>query len=316
MSTLDLQAQSTSRVERGTRSATAQAAPAQIIDRRTPRWRAWLLLTPMMTWLVAFVVAPTAILLVYSFCEHDELGRVVYSFTLDNYHRVFDPVYVRIFARSIWYAALTTAICVIVGFPVAYCIGRANEAWRQRLLLLVMVPFWTSFLIRTYAWITILKQEGILNGMLHALSITAAPLDLLYTPFAVVVGLVYAYLPFMILPIYGSVEKLDNSVIEAAHDLGAGPLRVFSTVVIPLTMPGIAAGTVLVFVPAIGMFAITDLLGGARVPLIGNVIQNQFMQARDWPFGAALGMVFLLFFAATYWLLQRRNGEEEEGHRA
>ena len=292
--------------------ATGAAAAARINDRRTPRWRAWLLLTPMIAWLVAFVVAPGAILLVYSFCDRDELGRVVFSFTLENYTRVFDPVYVRIFARSIGYAALTTAICVVVGYPVAYCIGRANEAWRQRLLLLVMVPFWTSFLIRTYAWITILKQEGILNGALHALSLVASPLELLYTPFAVVVGLVYAYLPFMILPIYGSVEKLDNAVIEAAHDLGAGPLRVFSSVVIPLTMPGIAAGTVLVFVPAIGMFAITDLLGGARVPLIGNVIQNQFLQARDWPFGAALGMVFMLLFAATYWVLQRRNGEEEE----
>ena len=176
-----------------------------------------------------------------------------------------------------------------------------------------MVPFWTSFLIRTYAWITILKQEGLLNGLLQAFAVTAAPVDLLYTPFAVIVGLVYAYLPFMILPIYGSVEKLDGAVIEAAHDLGAGPLRVFSTVIIPLTLPGIAAGTLLVFVPAIGMFAITDLLGGARVPLIGNVIQNQFLQARDWPFGAALGMVFLALFAGTYGLFLRFRDREEEG---
>ncbi|HWA84847.1 MAG TPA: ABC transporter permease, partial [Opitutus sp.] len=266
----------------------------------------------MLVWLVVFVVAPTAILLVYSFCERDELGRVVFSFTFDNYQRVFEPVYLRIFWRSIYYAGLTTAICIAVGYPVAYTIGRASEAWRQRLLLLVMVPFWTSFLIRTYAWITILKQEGLLNGALQALALTTAPLDLLYTPFAVVIGLVYAYLPFMILPIYGSVEKLDNAVIEAAHDLGAGPLRVFSSVIIPLTWPGIAAGTVLVFVPAIGMFAVTDLLGGARVPLIGNVIQNQFLQARDWPFGAALGMVFLALFAVTYAVLQRKGGPGDE----
>lgn len=281
-------------------------------DRRWPRWRAWLLLTPMIAWLGAFVVAPTAILFVYSFCQRDELGRIVFSFTLENYQRVLDPIYLRIFWRSIAYAGLTTIICVLVGFPMAYHIGRAREAWRQRLLLLVMVPFWTSFLIRTYAWITILKQEGLLNGLLQALSLVASPLELLYTPFAVVIGLVYAYLPFMILPIYGSVEKLDGAVIEAAHDLGAGPLRVFSSVIIPLTLPGIAAGTLLVFVPAIGMFAITDLLGGARVPLIGNVIQNQFMQARDWPFGAALGMVFMALFAASYGLLQRRSRSEQE----
>jgi spermidine/putrescine transport system permease protein len=280
-----------------------------------PRHRAtlwsWLLLAPVLAWLLVFVVAPTAILFIYSFCERDDLGRVVFNFTLENYQRVFDPIYLRIFARSIGYAALTTVLCVLIGYPAAYCIGRAREEWRQRLLLLVMVPFWTSFLIRTYAWIAILKQEGLLNGLLQALSLTATPLDLLYTPFAVVLGLVYAYLPFMILPIFVSVEKLDGSLIEAAHDLGAGPLRVFSSVIIPLTLPGIAAGTLLVFVPAIGMFAVTDLLGGARVPLIGNVIQNQFLQARDWPFGAALGMVFLALFAAVYaGLLRYRNSGE------
>ncbi len=272
----------------------------------------WLLLAPALLWLALFVIAPTAILFVYSFCDRDELGRVVYAFTWDNYRRVIDPIYLRIFWRSIWYAGLSTGLCVVIGYPVAYCIGRAREAVRQRLLLLVMIPFWTSFLIRTYAWITILKQEGLLNSLLRTFAVTSTPLDLLYTPFAVVIGLVYAYLPFMILPIYGSVEKLDGSLIEAAYDLGAGPWRVFSSVIIPLTVPGIAAGTLLVFVPAIGMFAVTDLLGGAKVPLIGNVIQNQFMQARDWPFGAALGVVFLGLFAIAYWLLQGRARRGEE----
>jgi len=279
-------------------------------DRRHPRWRAWLLLAPMLVWLVAFVVVPTAILFVYSFCERDEMGRVIFSFTLENYQRVFDPIYLRVFIRSIAYAGVVTAICVVVGFPVAYCIARAREEWRQKLLLLVMVPFWTSFLIRTYAWITILKQEGLLNDLIKLLPFSVAPFDLLYTPTAVIIGLVYTYLPFMILPIFGSAEKLDIAMIEAAHDLGAGPLRVFSSVVIPLTMPGIAAGVLLVFVPAIGMFAITDLMGGARVPMIGNVIQNQFLQARDWPFGAALGMVFMGMFALTYWILLRMRRSE------
>ncbi|MBL9215079.1 MAG: ABC transporter permease [Opitutaceae bacterium] len=286
----------------------APADPAPLPgDRRHPGWIAWALLAPMVFWLAAFVVVPAAILLVYSFCERDEVGGVVFRFTLENYQRVFDPVYLRIFARSIGYAALTTAICVVVGYPVAYTIARASEVWRHRLLLLVMVPFWTSFLIRTYAWITILKQEGLLNGFLQAMHAGGGPFNLLYTPAAVVIGLVYAYLPFMILPIYGSAEKLDNSLIEAAYDLGAGPVRAFSAVIVPLTMPGIAAGTLLVFVPAIGMFAITDLMGGAKVPMIGNVIQNQFLQARNWPFGAALGVVFMLMFVVTYGLLQRRG---------
>ncbi|HEY8995521.1 MAG TPA: ABC transporter permease [Lacunisphaera sp.] len=285
------------------------AAPptAGISDHARPGWKAWALLTPMLVWLLLFVVVPGLILLVYSFCERDEVGGVIFRFNLDNYRRVFDPVYLRIFARSIGYAALTTLICGIVGYPVAYYMARAEEGLRNKLLLLVMVPFWTSFLIRTYAWITILKQEGLLNSLVHALNLSIGPFNLLYTPAAVIIGLVYAYLPFMILPIYGSAEKLDNSLIEAAYDLGAGPVRAFSTVIVPLTMPGIAAGTLLVFVPAIGMFAITDLMGGAKVPMIGNVIQNQFLQARDWPFGAALGVIFMLMFAITYVILQRRG---------
>jgi spermidine/putrescine transport system permease protein len=276
-------------------------------DHSRPGWKAWVLLAPMILWLLLFVVIPGAILLVYSLCERDEIGGVVYSFTLRNYERVFDAVYLRIFARSVWYAALTTLICVIVGYPVAYYIARAGEKLRNRLLLLVMVPFWTSFLIRTFAWVTILKQEGLLNSLVRAMDPGIGPFNLLYTPTAVIIGLVYAYLPFMILPIYGSAEKLDNSLIEAAYDLGAGPVRAFSSVIVPLTMPGIAAGTLLVFVPAIGMFAITDLMGGARVPMIGNIIQNQFLQARDWPFGAALGVIFMLMFAVTYMILQRRG---------
>lgn len=278
----------------------------------SPGWRAWVLLAPLLLWVMVFVVAPGALLAVYSFCDRDELGRVVFDFTTASYARVVDPVYLGIFARSIGYAAATTVLCLLIGFPVGWWIGRAPERSRPRWLLLLMIPFWTSFLVRTYAWIMILKQEGLLNAVLRTLMPGAAPLDLLYTPTAVMIGLVYAYLPFMILPIYGSAEKLDGSLIEAAHDLGAGPLRVFSAVIIPLTAPGIAAGALLVFVPSIAMFAITDLMGGARVPLLGNVIQNQFLQARDWPFGSALGVVFMLLFALSYWVLVRlrdRGGE-------
>lgn len=278
------------------------------VTARRPRVWGWLLLAPLLLWLVAFVVVPMGILVVYSFASRDDLGRVVFDFTLNNYARVIDPIYLRIFGRSIGYAALTTGICLVVGYPAAWFIARQPEAMRQRLLLLVMVPFWTSFLIRTYAWIAILKGEGLLNGMLHYTRIITAPLDLLYTPTAVMIGLVYAYLPFMMLPIYASAEKLDGTLVEAAHDLGAGPLRVFTSVIFPLTWPGIAAGIMLVFVPAIGMFAVTDLMGGARVPLIGNVIQSQFTRARNWPFGAALGVVFTLMFVVSYIaVLRRRN---------
>lgn len=273
-----------------------------------------MLLAPVVVWLVALVVAPAGILLAYSFAERDELGRVIFAFSLENYARIFDSTYAAVFARSIGYAGVTTLICILLGYPVAWCIARTSEPWRSRLLLLVMIPFWTSFLIRTYAWITILKSEGLLNGALLYANVIAQPFELLYTPGAVVVGLVYAYLPFMILPIYGSAEKLDPALIEAAHDLGCGPWRTFGTIVVPLTLPGLAAGVLMVFVPAIGMFAISDLMGGARVPLLGNVIQDQFVgQARDKPFGAALGVVFMLLFVVTYWILQRRTAEKTEG---
>ncbi|WP_428938291.1 ABC transporter permease [Fontivita pretiosa] len=330
-------------------------------------WIQWLALAPLLVWLGAFVVVPTGIMLVYSFCQRDELGQVVYDFTLENYVRVFEGltwatplralaagivgaiiiaslaalwmhrsgrqltiaalarparrgllvaavvamhleilsphfqgVYLRILWRSAAYAALTTLLCLIIGYPVAYVMGTARRRWRSILLAAVMIPFWTSFLVRTYAWITILKEQGLLNATLTAMRLTDEPISILYTPLAVVIGLVYAYLPFMILPIYASLERLDPGLIDAALDLGARPLRVFSSVIVPLTFPGIAAGVLLVFVPAVGMFAVTDLMGGAKVLLIGNVIQNQFGQARDWPFGAALGIVLLAMFAVVF----------------
>ena len=286
---------------------------------RRPGLLGWLLMVPMLAWLVAFVVAPTLILLVYSFCQRDDLGEVVYVFTWDNYRRIFfdsdtgtfGTTYFTVFIRSIVYAGLTTVICLVIGYPVAWFIGRAPEGRRNLLLTLVMIPFWTSFLIRTYAWITILSTNGLLNGFLLYTHLIAEPFEMLYTPGAVVLGLVYSYLPFLILPVYGSVEKLDNSLVEAAFDLGAGPVRAFQKVILPLTRPGIVAGVLLVFIPAIGMFAITQLMGGGTDPTIGEVIQNQFMQARDWPFGSALGMTLVVMFALAFWFTSRRQGAVE-----
>ena len=290
-------------------TAIADPRTATSSTRRQPGTTGWLLLSPMLLWLGLFVVAPTAILFVYSFCQRDELGQVVFEFTWENYVRIADPVYLNILVHSIWYAGLTTAVCLVVGYPVAYYIGRAPVQRRSWLLLLVMIPFWISFLLRTYAWISLLKAEGPVSALLQWANLIAKPLEILYSPTAVMIGLVYTYLPFMILPIFTSAEKLDNSLIEASLDLGAGPWRTLSNVIIPLTKPGIFAGVLLVFVPSIGMFAVTDLMGGARVPMIGNVIQNQFGQARDWPFGAALGITFLVLFVIAFWFLHDR-GEE------
>ena len=274
---------------------------------RRPGWGAWLFMAPLLLWLVLFVVAPTILLVIYSFAERDALGRVVFHFTWENYLRSFDWQWLKILLYSIWYAFLTTVICMVVGFPAAWFIGRAPERYRNLLMTLVMIPFWTSFLIRTYAWITILSRDGFLNAALLSGGLINQPLAMMYTPFAVVLGLVYNYLPFMILPIYTSVEKLDNSLVEAAYDLGAGPVRAFSKVIIPLTRPGIAAGALLVFVPAIAMFAITTLMGGGANPTVGEVIQKQFTSARNQPFGAALGTLLLLLFFVSLWFTRSRK---------
>jgi spermidine/putrescine transport system permease protein len=293
-----------------TAAAALATAPSQ---QRRAGIGPWFFLTPMLGWLLLFVVVPTLMLVVVSFCDRDSLGRVVYTFNFENYIRAFDWKWLKILGISVWYAFLTTVICLILGYPVAYFIGRSDERVRGLLIMLVMIPFWTSFLIRTYAWISILSQDGLLNAVLMGLQITTQPIGFMYTPFAVVLGLVYNFLPFMILPIYTSVEKLDGSLIEAAYDLGARPARVFAQVVLPLTKPGIAAGILLVFVPAIAMFAITTLMGGGSNPTIGEVIQNQFTRARNQPFGAALGTLLLIIFLFSLWLSTKlRRGEEEK----
>ena len=210
-----------------------------------------------------------------------------------------DGAYVRIFWRSVEWAGLATGLCLLIGYPVAFAIGRASPPWRGRLLLLVLIPFWTSFLIRTYAWVTILNQHGLLNATLRAVQLDGlipASGSYLYTPGAVVLGLVYAYLPFMILPIYAAVDRLDPALLEASLDLGAGPVRTVTRVVVPLTAAGVSAGVLLVFVPAIGMYAVNGLLGGNASPMIGDYISDQYGAAADQPLGATLGVLVIAAF--------------------
>lgn len=292
--------------------ATPVLTPAGGSDdhQRKPGIGAWLFLAPMLGWLILFVVIPSALLVIMSFAERGTLGRVVYNFSFENYIRIFsDTKILNIFVISIWYALLTTIICVIVGYPVGYFIGRLPERWRNIFLTLVMIPFWTSFLIRTYAWVSLLSKEGLINSLLVSAQIVPEPIGMMYTPFAVVLGLVYNFLPFMILPIYTSAERLDGAMIEAAYDLGAGPVRAFSQVIIPLTQPGIAAGALLVFVPSIGMFAITTLMGGGTNPTIGEVIYNQFMKVGDKPYGAAIGTLLLALFLLSMWIMRLTRKE-------
>ncbi|MBG0745569.1 MAG: ABC transporter permease [Planktothrix agardhii KL2] len=249
-----------------------------------------ILLLPATIWLLIFFIIPLIIVLVYSFLERGTYGGVTWEFTLKNYQRLVNDLYLNIFWRSLGLASLTTLICLIIGYPLAFFIATSSTRWRNLLLFLVIIPFWTNFLVRTYAWIIILRSEGMINTILQSLSLIQEPLNLLFTPFAVIVGLIYGYLPFMILPLYATIERLNFSLVEAAQDLGANQIRTFFRIILPLTLPGIIAGSILVFIPALGAFITPDILGGAKTVMVGNLIQNQFLQARDWPFGSALSM--------------------------
>jgi putrescine transport system permease protein len=218
---------------------------------------------------------------------------------------VGDDLYLRAYIGSLGNAALATALCLLIGYPIAYAIARSQGPRRQLLLFLVMLPFWTSFLIRVYAWIAILQPNGLVNQALSALGLIAAPLPLLNNQFSVELGLVYSYLPFMILPLYGSLSRLDRSLIEAAADLGARPLRTFLGVTLPLTLPGIAAGSLLVLIPAIGEFVIPDLLGGPDTLMIGKVLWDEFFNNRDWPVAAAVAVVLVMALAVPLLAAQR-----------
>jgi len=241
-----------------------------------------------------FLVVPLSLVLVYAFFERGRFGGVVPTFTLDNFGRLLEPTFLRVLGESVLYAGLATVVALLLGYPTAYAISQLPPRWRTVALVAVVLPFWTNFLIRTYAWIVLLNREGLLNSALRQLGVTDEPVSLLYTPGAVVVGLVYAYLPLMVLPIYASVERLDRELLEAAANLGAGPARRFVSITLPLTLPGVIAGSIFVFVPSLGNFVVPELLGGGKTILIGNLIRDQFLKARDWPFGAAMAFSIVL----------------------
>jgi spermidine/putrescine transport system permease protein len=268
------------------------------------RRQALLLLLPAAVVLGLLFVLPQVLMLEVSLGRRSAYGGVVHDWGLLNYLRLADPLYLLIYGRSLALATATTVLCLLFGYPVAYWLGlRAPARWRSALLVLVMLPFWTSFLVRMYAWIFLLRSEGLVNLGLGALGLPALPL--LYNDFAVLVGQLYGELPFMILPLYASLEKVDRSLLEAAADLGATPRRALWRVTVPLTRPGIVAGCVLVFSPSLGAYLAPDLLGGARTMYVGNLIQSQFAVARDMPFGAALS--FLLSLAVVALLLAFRR---------
>jgi spermidine/putrescine transport system permease protein len=271
--------------------------------------RRLVLLGPGLGWLAIFLVLPCAIVFVYSFFERGTYGGIDYIFTLENYARAADPLYLSILLTSARVAVITTVAALVIGYPAAYLIATAPKPWQMPLLILVMLPFWSNYLIRTYAWIVLLNNQGLINYGLQELGVINEPLPMLYNEFAIVVGLLYGYLPFMVLALYSSISRLNREIFEASADLGASSLRTFVRVTVPLTIPGIAAGSVFVFVLSIGNFVTPNLLGGGRSLMVGNLIFDQFLSARDWPFGAALAFVLIglmmLLLIAQAWAVNR-----------
>lgn len=275
-----------------------------------------LLLGPATAFLAVFFIVPLAIMAVYSFLQPGLYGGVEWTFNHLNYGRIlgwaggeieeFDPVYVEVFLRSVRLALITVAVCLVICYPAAFWVSRLTPKWKQFCIFLVTLPFFASLVVRLFAWILILRPTGFINSVLQGLGLISEPIDMMFTEGAVIVGMAYIFLPFMFLPVYASIEKLDMSFIEASSDLGGSKIQTFWRVVLPLTLPGIVGGSIIVFIPSLGNFVVPELLGGAHVYMIGNMIEQQFLYARNWPFGAALAMmvmvtvlVFLLIYAIT-----------------
>lgn len=274
-----------------------------------------LLAAPALLWMGVLFVLPMLLIALLSFLKRGTYGQVVYEFTLNNYIRILDPLYGQIFADTLVVAILTTFLSIVCGYPLAYYISRLEKSSQQIWLLLVMIPFWINFLVRSYAWVIILRSQGVVNTILQSLGLITEPLPLLYNSGSVLLGMVYTLLPFMVLPIYVSLEQMDRRKLEAAYDLGATPWKAFWHVTLPMTKTGVVTGSILVFVSSIGMFVVPDVMGGAKSALIGNVIQNQFLSARDWPFGSALSIVLMLLSMLLILLYFRaaKAGEAKEG---
>ncbi|MBM2615531.1 ABC transporter permease [Actinoplanes sp. LDG1-06] len=272
------------------------------------------LLGPGLGYLTVLMVVPLALVLSYSIFQRGRFGGLVYEPTGENFSRLFDPLYLDVVVTSVKLAGVTTLLALLLGYPTAYAITKLPPKWKTVALIALVLPFWTNFLIRTYAWIVLLSPAGLVNDALTGWGLIDEPLQLLYRQPAIVAGLLYAYLPLMVLPLYAALERMDDELLEAAANLGARPARAFLSVTFPLSLPAVITGCVFVFVPSIGNFVVPELLGGGQTAMVGNLVRDQFLKARDWPFGATLALavvamlVVLLMIQA--WSARRLAGEK------
>lgn len=266
---------------------------------------------PMYIFTLIFVLGPLIYMLILSFQTRGETWGVINEFTLNNYKNIFEPVYLNTFWESIKLAVICTVIIALLGYPFGYFMAKLSAKWKKRTMMLIMIPFWTSSLIRLYGWIIVFRAGGTLDTILMGMGITHAPLKLLYTYPAVVVGMVYALLQFMIFSVYSSAEKMDWSLVEASRDLGASSIKAFLTVSLKLTMPGLMSGIILTFVPSMGLFFIADILGGNKIALIGSLIQDQLMKAHNWPFAAALAVALMILTTVLLVIYRKVSGSKD-----
>lgn len=267
---------------------------------------------PVSIWMTLLVAIPFIYVFCMSFMLKDPNGGVKLGFTLENFKQVFDPLYLKVFGQSIIISLFTTIICALIAYPFTYFIAQKTTIKKAVFMAMVIVPFLVSSLIRLFGWINILRKDGILNLFLLKLGLIQQPLELVYNTTGVMIGLVYMLLPFMILPLYSSIEKLDKSLLEACSDLGAKPTTAFLRITLPLTMPGIFAGSILVFIPALGYFFVTDILGGSKTQVIGNIIRSQFITARNWPLGSAISIFLIVITLILVWLYQKSGGNMDD----
>lgn len=264
---------------------------------------------PVTVMLVLLVAVPLLYVAVMSFCTTDNYYNVVFRFSLENYKKLMNPDYLRIYAQSIIIAFMTTVICILIGYPFSYMIARTKSRKKQLLYMLVIIPFWTNSLIRIYGWRTFLGTNGWLNSALQAIHLTKEPLNFLYKQGTTVLGMVYCLIPFMILPLYTAIEKLDGNLLEASADLGARPVSTFFEVILPLTSSGIFSGSIMVFIPCLGYFFVANILGGGNSDVIGNLIERQFKSGNNWPLGAALSIILIIVTLILVRIYQRLGGD-------
>ena len=269
-----------------------------------------ILAVPYVLWAILFTIVPLFIVLLYSFTKRDAFGGMIFSLTFENYKMFFEPIYLNVLWRSLRLSLYSTIACFMIGYPMAYIISKSDIKKQSLMIMLFILPLWTNFLLRTYAWMVVLREQGALNELLLLLGIIDEPLQLLYTNGAVIMGMVYNFLPFMVLPIYSVLSKIDKSLLEAAQDLGANSFSTFIKVIFPLSFPGVASGVLMVFMPAISTFVISDLLGGGQTILLGNLIQNQFMMARNWQFGSAISMIMMVMIVLSMRYLTKHSSKE------